>query len=111
MDGSQPVSLARDGAPVLGAASDAKPRGHAVRRALLAVLAVAALAALGWFALDWWRNGRFLESTDDAYLASDAVAVAPRVAGQVAEVLVGDNQRVEPGRSSHASTTATTPRR
>ena len=97
MDGSQPVSVARGEAPVLGTSSEDKPRGRARRRALLAILALAALAACGWFALDWWRNGRFLESTDDAYLASDAVAVAPRVAGQVAEVLVGDNQRVEPG--------------
>ncbi len=97
MDGSQPVALARDEATVLGTASDAKPRRHAMRRALLAILALGVLAAFGWFGLDWWRNGRFLESTDDAYLASDAVAVAPRVAGQVAEVLVGDNQRVAPG--------------
>ena len=97
MDGSQPVSVARGEAPVLGTSSEDKPRGRARRRALLAILALAALAACGWFALDWWQNGRFLESTDDAYLASDAVAVAPRVAGQVAEVLVGDNQRVEPG--------------
>jgi len=97
MDGSQPVSLARDEAPVLGTASEEKRRVHAVRRTLLAIVALAALAALGWFGVDWWRNGRFLESTDDAYLASDAVAVAPRVAGQVAEVLVGDNQRVEAG--------------
>ena len=97
MDGSQPVSVARGDAPVLGTSREEQPRGRARRRVLLAALALVALAACGWLGLDWWRNGRFLESTDDAYLASDAVAVAPRVAGQVADVLVGDNQRVEAG--------------
>lgn len=45
----------------------------------------------------WWTVGRFLASTDDAYLAADAVTVAPRVAGYVTEVLVGDNQPVHAG--------------
>jgi membrane fusion protein (multidrug efflux system) len=37
------------------------------------------------------------ESTDDAYLAADATAVAPKVRGLVQAVLVHDNQRVRVG--------------
>src|ERR1700752_4475330 len=36
-------------------------------------------------------------STDDAYVNSDVTFVAPRVAGQVARVLVEDNNRVKKG--------------
>ena len=36
------------------------------RKRLLAVGAALALAAgAGWYGADWWRNGRFIESTDD----------------------------------------------
>src|SRR5678815_3409149 len=37
------------------------------------------------------------ESTDDAYVNSYVTFVAPRVAGQVARVLVEDNNRVKKG--------------
>jgi membrane fusion protein (multidrug efflux system) len=38
-----------------------------------------------------------METTNDAYLKADAMVVAPRVGGYVAEVLVGANQDVVPG--------------
>ena len=37
------------------------------------------------------------ESTDDAFIAAHVTAVAPQVAGRVAELLVKDNQEVQPG--------------
>jgi membrane fusion protein, multidrug efflux system len=37
------------------------------------------------------------ESTNDAYVTADFTLVAPRVSGQVSEVLVEDNQRVKAG--------------
>jgi membrane fusion protein, multidrug efflux system len=45
----------------------------------------------------WYLVGRFYETTNDAYLGADSVAIAPKVAGYVAEVAVGDNQRVKAG--------------
>ena len=45
----------------------------------------------------WWETGRFIESTDDAYAGGNVTAVAPHVAGFVAEILVGDNQEVQAG--------------
>ena len=45
----------------------------------------------------WWETGRFIESTDDAYAGGNVTAVSPHVAGFVAEILVGDNERVQAG--------------
>ncbi|WP_312889652.1 HlyD family secretion protein [Methylobacterium sp. R2-1] len=61
---------------------------------LLLTLALAGAGAYGWY---WWTTGRFIETTDNAYLQSDKVVVSPRIAGMVAEVLVGDNQPVAAG--------------
>ncbi|MEM5345574.1 HlyD family secretion protein [Paraburkholderia azotifigens] len=62
----------------------------------LVIGGVAVLGAIAWGA-HWWTVGRFIESTDDAYLQADGMTVAPKVSGYVAEVLVGDNQRVTRG--------------
>ena len=76
---------------------EAMPRKRSRKRLLLAAAGLAMLAAAGFYGQEWWTVGRFLESTDDAYVQSDMVAVAPRIAGQVAEVLIADNQLVHRG--------------
>ena len=90
MDGSQPVTAARPMATL------AQPR-RSRKRAIIPALALLVLASGGWFGWRWWTDGRFLEGTDDAYVQADMVAVSSRVAGQVAEVAVVDNQRVRRG--------------
>ncbi len=92
MDGSQQVVAER---PLVWQPAAAPKRMR--KRLLLAAVAAAVLTGAGVYGRDWWVNGRFIESTDDAYVQSDMVAVSSRVAGQVAEVLVGDNQRVHRG--------------
>ncbi|MET3652078.1 HlyD family secretion protein [Dyella japonica] len=57
------------------------------------VLGVIALLALGY----WWVVGRFMQSTDDAYLRADSMTVAPKVNGYVTDVYVGDNATVKVG--------------
>ncbi|WP_367599160.1 HlyD family secretion protein [Pseudomonas fulva] len=57
----------------------------------LGVLAILTLAGY------WLSTGRYLESTDDAYIRADWVAVSSRVAGYVATVEVEDDQPVEAG--------------
>ncbi len=47
--------------------------------------------------LNWWTHGRFIQSTDDAYLHADQVTVAPKVSGYVEAVYVAENQTVAPG--------------
>jgi membrane fusion protein (multidrug efflux system) len=44
-----------------------------------------------------WQVGRFIESTNDAYLKADSTIIAPKVSGYMSVVLVDDNQHVEAG--------------
>jgi membrane fusion protein (multidrug efflux system) len=64
---------------------------------LLVALGIGALALGGVWGVHWWLVGRFIESTDDAYLQADSVTVAPKVSGYIAEVYVADNQFVPAG--------------
>lgn len=67
------------------------------RKALLAALLATGLAAGGYFARDWWTEGRFLVSTDDAYVQGDITILAAKVSGYVAAVEIVDNQPVRAG--------------
>ncbi|HWZ09356.1 MAG TPA: HlyD family secretion protein, partial [Bradyrhizobium sp.] len=59
--------------------------------------AVAVLAGAAWYGFDYWTVGRYLVSTDDAYVKADNTTVAPKVSGYLHEVLVGDNEHVRAG--------------
>src|SRR5580704_5393225 len=77
------------------------PQGRTVketfRKLLLAGAAVAVLSGATWYGYDYWTVGRYLVSTDDAYVKADNTTIAPRVSGYLTEVLVGDNERVTAG--------------
>jgi membrane fusion protein (multidrug efflux system) len=77
---------------------DAPPGKAGTRRrtVLLSLGAVALVIGVVW-GIRWWTVGRFIESTDDAYLQADSVTIAPKVSGYVAEVFVTDNQAVSAG--------------
>ncbi|HEY6227744.1 MAG TPA: HlyD family secretion protein [Verrucomicrobiae bacterium] len=60
----------------------------------VAILAIAVVAKLSHH---WWTAGRFIETTDDAYIGGDVTSIAPRVAGLIAHVAVSDNQLVRAG--------------
>lgn len=68
-----------------------------LRPVLLAAAAIAALAGAASYGHYYWTTGRFLVSTDDAYLQADNVLISPKVSGYISEVLVGDNQPVKAG--------------
>jgi membrane fusion protein, multidrug efflux system len=57
-------------------------------------LSVVAIAA---YAYHWVTVGRFIESTDDAYVGGDITVIAPKVAGFIERVAVTDNQSVKAG--------------
>jgi membrane fusion protein (multidrug efflux system) len=67
------------------------------RKLLLAGVAVAALAGASWYGYDYWTVGRFLVSTDDAYVKADNTTIAPKVSGYLNRVLVADNEHVKAG--------------
>ncbi|CAD6531464.1 HlyD family secretion protein [Paraburkholderia sabiae] len=61
---------------------------------IAAVVGVLAVAAWGCTKL---LSHSDAESTNDAYVTADFTLVAPRIAGQISEVLVEDNQQVKAG--------------
>jgi membrane fusion protein (multidrug efflux system) len=71
--------------------------GRSRKRFGLAAAALAIGLGAAWYGYDWWTNGRFIESTDDAYVGGDVTVIAPKVAGIVAVVAVTDNQAVHAG--------------
>ncbi|MGO4441379.1 HlyD family secretion protein [Rhizobium sp. RAF56] len=79
--------------PVAETTKPRKKRG----RYVLAAIGLLAIVGGSWYGLDWYRNGRFVVSTDNAYLRADQVSMAPVVSGQIAEVYVADNQTVTAG--------------
>jgi membrane fusion protein, multidrug efflux system len=91
----------------LSASSSTVTRGAAeertaAKRSLFArpvtwVVLIVVLAVAGGYGTYWWTVGQFFQSTDDAYLRADQVAMAPRVSGYVSDVLVADNQAVKAG--------------
>jgi membrane fusion protein (multidrug efflux system) len=68
-----------------------------LRRVLLAAGATVALAGAGLYGHYYWTAGRFLVSTDDAYLQADNVIISPKVSGYISDVPVQDNQAVKGG--------------
>ncbi len=70
-----------------------------ISRRLVETLAIAVLlvTAAGIYGRYYWTVGRFLESTNDAYVQADSTIVAPKVSGNLSEVLVADNQPVKAG--------------
>jgi membrane fusion protein (multidrug efflux system) len=61
------------------------------------VAGVGVLALIAVVAFGWWTHGRFVQSTDDAYLHADEVTISPKVLGYVDQVYVKDNQDVVAG--------------
>jgi membrane fusion protein, multidrug efflux system len=75
--------------------ANARPRWK--RRPVIGVLAALGLAAIGIFIVPWIQLTLKTVSTDDAYVNGHVTFVAARVGGQVARVLVDDNNRVHKG--------------
>lgn len=55
------------------------------------------LAGGGIYGYEWWTSGRFMVSTDDAYIHGDIMAMAPKVTGYIDKVLVHANSAVKAG--------------
>jgi membrane fusion protein (multidrug efflux system) len=67
------------------------------RKLILAGAAVAVLLAAGWFGFDYVTVGRFMVSTDDAYVRANNTTLGAKVSGYVSEFLVEDNTKVRAG--------------
>ena len=74
-----------------------RPSRQAIRRAALTFAAVLSVAGATAFGHYYFTTGRYLETTDDAYVKADSTIIAPKVSGYIAEVLVADNEPVKAG--------------
>lgn len=86
-------------APPPAADIDAKPaaRKRSPRKLVLSILGLALLGGAGWYGYDYWTTGRFMISTDDAYVQVDMTFVSPKIPGYVATVPVKENDHVKAG--------------
>src|ERR1700761_3074906 len=68
-----------------------------VRRAALALALALGVAGFADFGHYYLTTGRYLETTDDAYVKADSTIIAPKVSGYIADVQVADNEPVKAG--------------
>jgi membrane fusion protein (multidrug efflux system) len=79
------------------AVETAPPRKKRRARIALPVILLAVLGGGGWYGHEWWTNGRFFVSTDDAYVQADIATLGTKVAGYIADVKVRDGDKVAAG--------------
>ena len=67
------------------------------KQLFLGAAAVAVLALGSWFGFNYITAGRYMVSTDDAYVKADATTLAAKVSGYVSAIEVSDNTYVHTG--------------
>ena len=67
------------------------------RRIALTVALAAALCGILYYGGYWWTTGRYLVSTDDAYVKADLSVISAKVAGNITAVPVKENASVQAG--------------
>jgi multidrug efflux system membrane fusion protein len=86
-----PESESTEPAPETTADSAAASAGRYRRRVLLVLFSIALALFL------YWASGYFFAYTDNAYVTSDLVSVAPYISGRIVSVNIVDNQTVKKG--------------
>lgn len=93
-----PQAPANDASPKGAAAPVAAPAKKRSRRPLIfAGVGLIALAAGAWYGSQYFLTGRFMVSTDDAYVEGDIATISSKLSGYVASVNVVANQKVKKG--------------
>ena len=84
-------------APAQQAPQPAPKKSSSIRRIILGAVALIALAVAGKYGYEYATVGRFMVSTDDAYVKADTSVLSTKVAGLVAETPVLNNTAVKAG--------------
>jgi membrane fusion protein (multidrug efflux system) len=82
-------------APVVTSPKATK-KGLGKKPVILAVLATV-FAFGGYEGFHWWTDGRFMVSTDDAYVQADITILSAKISGYVSSVAITNNQSVKAG--------------
>jgi membrane fusion protein, multidrug efflux system len=85
------------GRPAAADAANRALRRRRRRKVLLGAVATIAVGAAGWFGYNYLTVGRFMVSTDDAYVQAYNTTLAAKVSGYLASVPVTDNTVVHAG--------------
>jgi membrane fusion protein (multidrug efflux system) len=94
---SSPGALAHPAAGGVQVVSPAPAKRSSLRRFIMPVLILTGLGYAGKTAYDYFVTGRFLVSTDDAYVGADTAIIAAKAMGHLTAVPVVDNQIVHKG--------------
>jgi membrane fusion protein (multidrug efflux system) len=92
-----PAATRPGGAPPTEIPSPAPKRAGRLRRFVLPVVLLAAVGYAAKFGYDYFVEGRFLVSTDDAYVGANTAIIAAKATGHLLQVPVVDNQIVHQG--------------
>ena len=84
-------------APPEATEAKAKSGKSPLKRGALLVVGAAVVGAGLWYGIDWWRNGRFIVSTDDAYVGAEMATVSAKLSANIASVSARQNQEVKAG--------------
>lgn len=72
-------------------------RWWSLKRLLIAAATLVFLGVAALYGDYYWSTGRFLVSTDDAYVEAHSVLISPKVSGYISETPIDDNQPVHAG--------------
>jgi membrane fusion protein (multidrug efflux system) len=95
MDGSQFPGYAR--ADDAAATTTSKRGRWSLKHLLIAAAALLFVATAVGYGHYYWTIGRYLVSTDDAYVEAHSVLISPKVSGYLSAAPVDDNQSVKAG--------------
>ncbi|HVC63097.1 MAG TPA: biotin/lipoyl-binding protein [Acetobacteraceae bacterium] len=88
------LEVAPSGAQSLATPPPSRRRWTRLLRPILGTVAVIAAAVVGSW---WFTEGRWIQSTDNAYVQGDIAVLGSRIAGDAAAIDVVDNQPVRAG--------------
>ena len=91
------ITVARAPTGADAPAVTAAPAKTSKRKRVLLVALLVIGSVGGYYGYRYWTEGRFLVSTDDAYVKADMATIAAKVGGYVQSVAVVENQRVRKG--------------
>jgi membrane fusion protein (multidrug efflux system) len=74
-----------------------KPKRSGIRRLVLPIIILGAIAYGGRLGYNYFVEGRFIVETDDAYVGADTAVISAKIAGHVVDVPVANNQAVKKG--------------
>jgi membrane fusion protein (multidrug efflux system) len=93
---AEPSARVSSEAPV-AAPPEAAAKGSGRKKLVFGIVGALILAGAIGYGVHWWTVGRFLVSTDDAYVGAEIAQLSARVAGRVESVPVAANQHVRKG--------------